>query len=713
MVRFRQIPGAFQLLLAASFAVPAILFALAAWLNWRQLDQEAHRRAAQTAGILQEHAARVFETHRLVLERVDYLATGLDWDQIAASRPLFEALNSLRLQAGQINAISLIDPSGRVRLSTVGFPTQAVDVSDRAYFIQARDVGGLYVGEAFTGRLSNKRVFTLSRPRLVPGGGFDGLVQVSAEQDYFAGVYRSVSEESGDSVTLARADGAVLVREPGITTGVEKLSPQSGLMRAIAENPDRGFYRITSELDQTRRLHAYRRVDGFPVYVSYGFGLVGLQGQWYRNLAIYGAFAGLSALGLAALTLVAARRVLEAQAATARLTEEAERRERAEAALRQSQKMEAIGQLTGGIAHDFNNLLTVVIGNVELLQRSLPEEPPRLRRAAESARRGAERAAVLTQRLLAFSRKQALSPQPLGLNTLVGEMMELIRRTIGEQIDVETVLAAGLWPSYADPHQVENALLNLVINARDAMPGGGRLTIETANSHLDDAYAAAHDVAPGQYVMICVTDTGTGMPPEVQARVFEPFFTTKEVGQGTGLGLSMVYGFVRQSRGHVKIYSEPGHGTTVKIYLPRHNGEARAVPAPGVVAPAPLRGQGEVVLVVEDDEDVRRTVVQHLGELGYAVLEAPDGATALAVLAAAPRIDLLFTDVVLPGGSGRELVERARALRPELRRVLYATGYTRNAIVHNGVLDAGVDLLSKPFTQEALARKLREVLDRP
>ncbi len=395
-----------------------------------------------------------------------------------------------------------------------------------------------------------------------------------------------------------------------------------------------------------------------------------------------------------------------------RVAEEVARRAEAEEALRQAQKMETLGQLTGGVAHDFNNLLQIVSGNLDLLQRGLPEDAVRLRRAADNAMKGAERAAVLTQRLLAFSRRQPLSPKPIDVNRLVSGMSELLHRSLGETIAVETVLGSGLWPVEADPHQLENAILNLAVNARDAMPEGGKLTIETCNTHLDRAYTAHHaGVSPGQYVAICVSDSGAGMEPEMLERVFEPFFTTKEVGKGTGLGLSMVYGYVKQSGGHVKLYSEPGEGTTVKLYLPRLAG-GLAAEEEEVDHPVPEGAQEETILVCEDDDDVRAYSVEVLRELGYRVLEAHDGPSALRLLERQEgRVDLLFTDVVLPSGmNGADVAAEARKLRPDLK-VLFTTGYARNAIVHHGRLDAGVELITKPFSYADLAARIRDLLD--
>ena len=372
--------------------------------------------------------------------------------------------------------------------------------------------------------------------------------------------------------------------------------------------------------------------------------------------------------------------------------------------------MEAVGQLTGGVAHDFNNLLTVIMGNLEHLDRVLPPAQPAKRMIA-AALRGASRAAMLTHRLLAFSRRQPLAPEVLSVNKLVAGMSDLMRRTLGEAILIEAVLAGGLWPTLADSNQLENALINLAINARDAMPEGGKLTIETANTHLDEAYARMNDeVQPGQYVGIFVTDTGIGMAPDTVAHAFEPFFTTKEIGQGTGLGLSQVFGFIKQSGGHVKIYSEVGEGTTVKLYLPRYRGSENVVDERLESHQLPP-GRSELVLVVEDDPDVRDYTVEMVGDLGYSVLSASDGASALRLLDSNREVSLLFTDVGLPGGmNGRQLAEQALRRQPRLK-VLYTTGYARNAIVHQGRLDPGVEVIFKPFTYSDLATKIRRVLE--
>ncbi len=395
----------------------------------------------------------------------------------------------------------------------------------------------------------------------------------------------------------------------------------------------------------------------------------------------------------------------------ARVVEALAERKVAEDALRQSQKMEAVGRLTGGIAHDFNNMLAIIISSLRLAERKVERGDFTIRKYLDSALHGAQRAATLVARLLAFSRQQPLSPQRVEANRLVSGMEEVLRRTIPESIQIELVQAGGLWSLLADPHGLESAILNLAVNARDAMPDGGRLTLETANAYLDEAYADAHaDVAAGQYVLIAVTDTGCGMTPNVIAHAFEPFFTTKEVGAGTGLGLSQVYGFIKQSGGHVKIYSEVGVGTTVKLYFPRLSqpkGSTSPEPAPSTALMP--NGKGQLVLVVEDDDDVRRLTVDILTELGFTVVPANGAEEALRLLPQHPETVLLMTDVVMPGMNGRKLAEKVRAQRPNIK-VLFTTGYTRNAIVHNGILDEDVELIIKPYSLEALAAKLARIL---
>ncbi len=395
---------------------------------------------------------------------------------------------------------------------------------------------------------------------------------------------------------------------------------------------------------------------------------------------------------------------------TERLQEQ-QRLRNAEEALRQAQKMEAVGQLTGGLAHDFNNLLAGITGAFEMIRMRLAQGRTNdVERYLDAGLGAARRAASLTHRLLAFSRRQTLSPKPIVINRLMADLAELVRRTVGPSYEVETIAAAGLWPTMVDANQLENALLNLCINARDAMPGGGRIIIETANKWLDDRTSAERGLDPGQYVTVCVSDSGTGIDKAIIDRVFDPFFTTKPTGQGTGLGLSMVYGFARQSNGHVRIYSEPGQGTMVCVYLPRHLGDEKAE----AIEPAETRAPSEAnatVLVIDDEPSIRMLVADMLDDLGYACLEAGDGAEGLQILQSSARIDLLITDVGLPGGlNGRQVADAAWALRPDLR-VLFITGYADNAVLSHGHLAPGMEVVTKPFTLDNLTRRVEKLLN--
>ena len=514
--------------------------------------------------------------------------------------------------------------------------------------------------------------------------------------------YRRLIEQIGEGALTLSGDGVILYCNRRLAALLR--TPQEhvigGTLRRFVEADEIDALEALTAGGDGRREFTLRTASGaaLPVVLS----LSELGGDGPRTLC-------------AVVTDVSDQKQAEAalRDANARLLAEAAERERTETMLRQSQKMEAVGQLTGGIAHDFNNMLQGIAGSLELIQTRLAQgRTEEVGRFALAAMTSVTRAAALTHRLLAFARRQALDSRPVNVNQLVVGMEELIRRTVGPAIVVEMVISGGLWPTLCDANQLENALLNLAINARDAMPEGGRLTVETANAHLDEAYARSQGdgLKPGQYVAVSVTDTGTGMPAEVAAQVFEPFFTTKPLGEGTGLGLSMLYGFVKQSEGHVRVYSEEGRGTTMRLYLPRHHvGETEADIAAADSAGADQAEAGETVLVVEDEAVVRQLVVEVLQELGYAALEATDGPAGLRVLQSGARVDLLVTDVGLPGLNGRQLADAARERRPGLR-VLFITGYAHNAALGNGVLEPGMAMISKPFTLAALAAKIRAMI---
>ena len=518
-----------------------------------------------------------------------------------------------------------------------------------------------------------------------------------------ADLRRLVADDPAQQARLATlsAETAHKLAELGRTIALRQVGDAAGALAVVKSNEGRDVMRSiraeSTAFDQAEMQTLRRHQE---------------QARYLRMAMIVLILFALVAAAIVA-TLVAAvarRHAAEIVGQNNALLHERESREEAEAMLRQAHKMEALGQLTGGVAHDFNNMLAIIVGNLDMMLRRLDGGDQRLRGMAESALSGATRAAALTKRLLAFSRLQPLDPRPTDVNKCVSDISELLRRSLGEHIVVETVLAGGLWRASIDGPQLESAILNLAVNARDAMGDSGRLTIETSNAALDKAYTEQHDeVEAGQYILIAVTDSGSGMAPDILGKAFDPFFTTKQVGEGTGLGLSQVHGFLKQSRGHVGIYSEVGVGTTVKLYLPRDT----KAPVTSAEPPPPDKNcrdrSNHSLLVVEDDAGVRGFVISAARELGFAVFEADNAVLALERLEANPQITILLTDVVMPSVTGNQLAAMALAKRPDLR-VIYMTGYTRNAIVHNGVLDPGTRLLTKPFTLEELDRELQDVL---
>ena len=706
-----------RLLVAASIIVPIAIFLFAAWISYDQHLAEARDRVQRNLNTIYEHALKVFETFELSARYLDELTAGTTDADIRSREAEFNArLKSVTDTLPQLRDLWVISAAGTPLVSGTVFPMPKIDLSDRDYFRVHKDnpKAGTYVSEVLKARAADATFFTLSRPINGPDGTFGGVTTISIAPEYFINFYAKLPPPG--VFALVRDDGAILARYPDLSQRLEKLSPDSTVMRSIKEHPTEGFVTGKSPFDGHTRLFAYRKMPRYNIYVVSGIESGVVIREWLTNMGSHLIFGLPATAAMIGLGFVALRRTRREALAHAQLQQEVTRRERTELALQQALKMEAVGRLTGGVAHDFNNLLTAILGNVDLALRRVPEGDDRLRRSLQSARQASERAASLVQRLLAFSRQHPLEEKSVEVNRLVQGMSELLRRTIGETITVETVLAGGLWKTAVDPNQLENALLNLAVNARDAMPEGGRLTIETANTYLDEAYVAAHaaDMVSGQYVLVAVSDTGAGMTKDVIDRAFEPFFTTKPMGAGTGLGLSMVYGFVKQSRGHIKIYSEAGEGTSIKIYLPRLMDESSVEPwAPNEPArDSPVSEQRpEQILLVEDDEQVNRFSSEVLRDEGYHVIAAHEGASGLRLLDANPEVKLLFTDVVLPGGmNGRQLADEARRRRPDLK-VLFTTGYTRNAIIHHGRLDADVDLLTKPFTSEALAKKVRQILD--
>ncbi len=678
-------------------------------------------------------------------------AADLDGDDRAACSSF---LSEVRQAHPQYTGILTILPNGRLFCDSLNTGRE-LDLNDRDYFRRALAAApGEVVLEPVFGRLTGRAVMQVASPVRRPGGELRFVLLASLDLAKVAPI--DDRQVPGARLLLVDQKGQVLVVAPAADAGMSAGSSIAGTPLWQFASAPGGAGRAELAMPDGR-MHTWARAASSPVA---GAGLLVLAGAPTEELVAQSNLQFRQGAGLLALVSLgiflavwwvserAIRQPIERMSAlTERLATgdlaarleaplprgelgalmgslnqaaqalQAQREDiaRLNARLMQSQRMEAIGQLTGGVAHDFNNLLTVVLGNADLLAEASADDPVR-RQLAEMIVEAAQRGASLTQQLLAFARKQPLAPSEVDVNQRVAALDPMLRRTLGEHIEIELVRGAGLWPAMVDAAQLENALLNLCLNARDAMPGGGKLTLETANAALDAPYAALHaDVQPGQYVMLAVSDTGSGIDPALLPRVFEPFFTTKEKGKGTGLGLAMVYGFARQSAGHVSIYSEPGHGTTVKLYLPRARGaraELAEVPAEALAA-GTVRGGAETVLVVEDDEAVRQLACHELRALGYRVIDAASGAQALPLLDAEEPIDLLFTDVVMPGGmSGRQLADEARRRRPGLR-VLYTSGYSENAIVHHGRLDTGVQLLPKPYRRADLARAIRQALGGP
>jgi signal transduction histidine kinase len=694
--------------MAASLLVPCALFAFAAWNSYGTLTALTDERLARSLDVQQEEAQKTFQLVDLALNAASDLVAGMsDADIRGDESRLHRLLLKLAAQIPAVQSIWIYGRDGRPLVSSWVEPAPDQSFADRDFF-QAHVDGdvGVYYGQVYESRFNAQPFFTVSR-RLVRDGEFIGVLEISVLPSNFFRFFATLAYAENQQLAIIRNDGLILARYPVAPPDApDRLDEHSGFRRTIAQSALGGMYTTTSQVDHIECRYVARRFGATTLYLTSGIALSTIWSELAWGMAEHLVY-GVPVTLILFFTLFAVLRRTE------RLYAEIDRRAVAEEALRQSQKLDAIGHLTGGVAHDFNNLLTIIIGNLEAAQLQLERwtdgSQIKLARRLESAIRGAQRASTLTKRLLAFSRQQPLNPAVLDVNRVLNGLSDFLRRALGEDVSLEIVGGGGAWPVEADAAELEAAILNLAVNARDAMPNGGKLTIEASNSYLDDVYCKQNaDVRPGQYVQIAVTDTGSGMTKDVIDRAFEPFYTTKQSGQGTGLGLSQVYGFVKQSGGHVKIYSETGEGTTIKIYLPRFFGKSSAADE---TAREPSRGRsGECVLVVEDDADVRGYVVETLDALGYDVLEAADGEHALRLLEAHKTVHLLLTDVVMPGMNGRKLADEAKQRQP-LLKVLYMTGYSRNAIVHQGRLDAGVDLIQKPLGSEQLANAVRKVLD--
>jgi two-component system NtrC family sensor kinase len=698
-----SIGGAIRLLhvlLVAAIVVPAIMFAYVAWYDWRVVHDQALQEAARTVQILREHALKVFEAHEFAIDQIEERIHNLDWAGIRSSRELQAYLARLADRRSLVTSILLVGPDGKTASVSTNFPAPAVDLSDRDYFVTAK--GGernTIIGEPVLGRVTGQRVVIVSRARMSTDGKFDGVIVIAVSLDRFAEFYRGITSLEENSVTLARVDGAVLAREPPITTGASKLSSASGFMRSIRTGGT--VYRTIGELDGIERIHTIVPVGKYPVYVSYGLSMTGLARMWLLDLVMFGIFAVSASIGLFSVSLLALRRVRSEQGLVARWQDEVHRREQAEQVLRQTQKMDALGQLTGGVAHDFNNMLMVIGGNIEMLKRKAAGAgADRQIAAIEHAARNGEK---LTRKLLAFSRRQLVKTTSIELEPFLPKVIDLVKPSLPPEVEIATDVPPDIWPVQADADDLELSLVNVVLNARDAMTSGGVVTISARNRTLrtDDS---GTDHLSGDFVALSVRDTGTGITPDDLSRVFEPFFTTKEVGRGTGLGLSQVYGFAKQNGGSVTIDSTPGRGTTLTLFLPRSQRAA----AGAAVAAKQLKSAAKVLLV-EDNKEVAEATMAMLESLGCTVKHAAAAEPALDMLAAGEQVDLVLSDIVMPGGiDGVELARKLRDRFPSMA-VLLTTGYS------NAAQKAAAEMfpiLRKPYQIETLQQAIGEAVSK-
>jgi signal transduction histidine kinase len=696
-----------RVLFVAILVIPIVLILGASRLNYTSAFRVAHDRVSNAADAIQEYALKLLDTDELILDHIAEHVEGKDWSELIRSEEFHRYLQ--QFSRPQVSSVGLISQEYGLAATNPLFPVPTPVIEAPAYLpVERSGKEPIYIGTAVRGTFRDAPQFSVVRSDTNSRSSrYNGLIFVSTRQSDFVGYYRSIVDRRDFLVELVRSDGAVLARSPGEDLIGEVLSPTSHFRQQITQKPDSGSYDGVSALDGVERLFAYRKLAGYPVYVVVGLKRSAVIMGWALLMASRLMFVLPAMLCVVLLVIIALRRSRIADRAVIAARAETDRREIAEASLRQIQKMEIVGELTGGVAHDFNNLLTAIGGNLDLILRGA-DDAGRVRRLANAALQAAQRGARITQQLLMFARRQVLRAETLNLNRVLIEFEGLMAHAVSETIHLQFHLDAVLDPCRIDRSQFEAALLNLIVNARDALSDGGRITIETRNVLFDEAYTGENpEIVPGSYVMLAVSDNGTGIDRAVLPRVFEPFFTTKDVGKGSGLGLSQVYGFAQQSGGHVKIYSEVGIGTTVKLYLPKTTerpveGERQSL--------IPLRSanDGETILVVEDDDAVLTMAVESLADLGYRVLVAHDGREALEIVNGPERIDILFSDIVMPGGiNGAQLATEARRLRPGIK-VLLTSGYTAAAL-GDQELPEEIPVLNKPYRRDELAAQLRVV----
>nr|WP_249158599.1 hybrid sensor histidine kinase/response regulator [Bradyrhizobium jicamae] len=687
-------------MMAASLALPLALFVFASTLSWFSIHDAADREIGRTLDVAHEHALKVFETIDRSLSEIAEVIRNIPDDGFAArEEALHNRLKQLTSSLPQVKSAWVFDARGHALVNSLVVPAPDIDFSDRDYFKAHvdRDIGS-FIGEKLVPRApyGGSPFFGVSRRRSRPDGSFAGVIQASVLPDYFQNFYARIGHEAGSFMALIRTDGAVLAHFPPI--GHEfRFEPSGPLGQQIVAHPDAGIVTIISPGDGVERRLSYQRLAEYPIYVSAGLETSAIRARWISAISQHLVFGAPATALLFCLLALALRR-------TQRMHEEADRRLEAEDALRHGQRLEALGQLTGGVAHDFNNLLTVIRASVDMLRRADLPEPRRLR-YIDAISDTVSRAAKLTGQLLAFARRQTLKPEVFDVGQNVRTLGEMIATLIGSRIEIVTQVPDEAGFINADAGQFETAIINMAVNARDAMDGIGRLTIVVRRADMLPT-SGTHPVSPHGYVAVSVADTGIGIPPEMRSRIFEPFFTTKAVGQGTGLGLSQVFGFARQSGGEVAVDSEVGKGATFTLYLPRVLGARREQPPFAEDAP-PVDGAGRTVLVVEDNEEVGRFAADALTQLGYTTVLVDNATHALEELTAAPdRFDVVFTDIVMPGMSGLELAQEIRRQGRAMPIVL-SSGYSQ-ALAQQG--SSGFELLQKPYSAEQLARMLHKVM---
>jgi two-component system NtrC family sensor kinase len=698
----------------ATVVVPLAVFAGAGYVSYQAEFDAAHERIDRTVDVAFEHAAKVFETHQLLLGEIDELLRGLsDRDVLAREADLHERLAAITRDLPQVQEISVFDRDGHTLLAARHFPApHAINQSDRDYFVALKGgYPGIYIGTPDTSRAdASARSFAVAHARRGPDGGVNGVVAIFVEPAYFEQYWMRTADgvgEDGLRVGIMRADGALLARQPEPLAGGDWRGSAT-LLAQLGASPERGFGRIASDSGGHARLIAWRRLSVPQVYVFAALPEAAIIAAWLHLMERYLLLGLPATLALAGIALVALRRAQAAETLAATAAEETRRRWIAEEAARQAQKLEALGQLTGGVAHDFNNLLSVIIGNAELIRGKPPERVERsVNHIMQAARRGAE----LTQSLLSFARRRLLNPQPIDLAANMPRLGELLKMSLRGNIEFRCQVADDLWPIEVDPGELEVALLNLTVNARDAMPGGGRLELTARNVTVFAGELAGTPELSGDFVAITLRDTGSGMPPHVAERAFEPFFTTKDVGRGTGLGLSQVYGFVRQSGGAIELETQPGAGTAVRIHLPRASRQVDRAPPRDVFGPIASGLGARSILLVEDNPEVADITAETLRSLGAAVEPVNRARAALDRLAAdGVFFDFVVSDIVMPDGmSGLQLAREIRARYPQLP-VLLMSGYS------DTLAEAGAEfpVVAKPLSQAALADAIRRLSgDRP